>query len=153
MLQPKRVKYRKSHKGHRRGKAQAGNKLSFGDFGLQALESAWVTSRQIEAARRAITRHIRRGGSVWIRIFPDKPVTKKPAETRMGGGKGPPDHWVAVVKPGRILFEMGGVSEAVAREAMRLAAHKLPISSRFVVRETGIAVGSGSATGGDSGEG
>jgi len=153
MLQPKRVKYRKSHKGHRRGKAQAGNKISFGDFGLQALESAWVTSRQIEAARRAITRHIRRGGSVWIRIFPDKPVTKKPAETRMGGGKGPPDHWVAVVKPGRILFEMGGVSEAVAREAMRLATHKLPISSRFVVRETGIAVGSGSATGGDSGEG
>jgi large subunit ribosomal protein L16 len=153
MLQPKRVKYRKSHKGHRRGKAQAGNKLSFGDFGLQALESAWVTSRQIEAARRAITHHIRRGGSVWIRIFPDKPVTKKPAETRMGGGKGPPDHWVAVVKPGRILFEMGGVSEAVAREAMRLATHKLPISSRFVVRETGIAVGSGSATGGDSGEG
>jgi large subunit ribosomal protein L16 len=153
MLQPKRVKYRKSHKGHRRGKAQAGNKLSFGDFGLQALESAWVTSRQIEAARRAITRHIRRGGSVWIRIFPDKPVTKKPAETRMGGGKGPPDHWVAVVKPGRILFEMGGVSEAVAREAMRLATHKLPISTRFVVRETGIVVGSGSATGGDSGEG
>jgi large subunit ribosomal protein L16 len=153
MLQPKRVKYRKSHKGHRRGKAQAGNKINFGDFGLQALESAWVTSRQIEAARRAITRHIRRGGSVWIRIFPDKPVTKKPAETRMGGGKGPPDHWVAVVKPGRILFEMGGVSEAVAREAMRLATHKLPISSRFVVRETGIAVGSGSATGGDSGEG
>ena len=153
MLQPKRVKYRKSHKGHRRGKAQAGNKLSFGDFGLQALESAWVTSRQIEAARRAITHHIRRGGSVWICIFPDKPVTKKPAETRMGGGKGPPDHWVAVVKPGRILFEMGGVSEAVAREAMRLATHKLPISSRFVVRETGIAVGSGSATGSDSGEG
>jgi len=153
MLQPKRVKYRKSHKGHRRGKAQAGNKLSFGDFGLQALESAWVTSRQIEAARRAITRHIRRGGSVWICIFPDKPVTKKPAETRMGGGKGPPDHWVTVVKPGRILFEMGGVSEAVAKEAMRLATHKLPISTRFVVRETGIVVGSDSATGGDSGEG
>jgi large subunit ribosomal protein L16 len=153
MLQPKRVKYRKSHKGHRRGKAQAGNKLSFGDFGLQALESAWLTSRQIEAARRAITRYIRRGGSVWIRIFPDKPVTKKPAETRMGGGKGPPDHWVAVVKPGRILFEMGGVNEAVAKGAMRLAAHKLPIDSRFVVRETSIAVGSGSATGGDSDEG
>jgi len=142
MLQPKRVKYRKSHKGHRRGKAQAGNKVEFGDFGLQALESAWVTSRQIEAARRAITRYIRRGGNVWVRIFPDKPATKKPAETRMGGGKGPPDHWVAVVKPGRILFEMGGVSEAVAREAMRLASHKLPISSRFVARETGVAVGS-----------
>jgi len=142
MLQPKRVKYRKSHKGHRRGKAQAGNKVEFGDFGLQALETAWVTSRQIEAARRAITRYIRRGGNVWVRIFPDKPATKKPAETRMGGGKGPPDHWVAVVKPGRILFEMGGVSEAVAREAMRLASHKLPISSRFVARETGVAVGS-----------
>ena len=142
MLQPKRVKYRKSHKGHRRGKAQAGNKVEFGDFGLQALESAWVTSRQIEAARRAITRYIRRGGNVWVRIFPDKPATKKPAETRMGGGKGPPDHWVAVVKPGRILFEMGGVSEAAAREAMRLASHKLPISSRFVARETGVAVGS-----------
>jgi len=142
MLQPKRVKYRKSHKGHRRGKAQAGNKVEFGDFGLQALETAWVTSRQIEAARRAITRYIRRGGNVWVRIFPDKPATKKPAETRMGGGKGPPDHWVAVVKPGRILFEMGGVSEAVAREAMRLASHKLPISSRFVARETGVAIGS-----------
>jgi large subunit ribosomal protein L16 len=139
MLQPKRVKYRKSHKGHFGGKAQAGNKVEFGDFGLQALEMAWVTSRQIEAARRAITRYIRRGGNVWVRIFPDKPATKKPAETRMGGGKGPPDHWVAVVKPGRILFEMGGVSEAVAREAMRLASHKLPISSRFVARETVIA--------------
>jgi large subunit ribosomal protein L16 len=142
MLQPKRVKYRKSHKGHLRGKAQAGNKVEFGEFGLQALESAWVTSRQIEAARRAITRYIRRGGNVWVRIFPDKPVTKKPAETRMGGGKGSPDHWVAVIKPGRILFEMGGVSEAVAREAMRLASHKLPISTRFVARETAIAVGS-----------
>jgi len=138
MLQPKRVKYRKSHKGHRRGKAQAGNSVEFGDYGLQALESAWVTSRQIEAARRAITRHIRRGGNVWIRVFPDKPVTKKPAETRMGGGKGAPDHWVAVVKPGRILFEMGGVSQAVAKGAMRLASHKLPINSRFVVRETGV---------------
>jgi len=146
MLQPKRVKYRKSHKGHRRGKAQAGDKVEFGDFGLQALESAWVTSRQIEAARRAITRYIRRGGNVWIRVFPDKPVTKKPAETRMGGGKGAPDHWVAVVKPGRIMFEMGGVSEVVAKGAMRLAAHKLPINSRFVVRETGVAVGSDSVT-------
>jgi len=149
MLQPKRVKYRKSHKGHRRGKAQAGNSIEFGDYGLQALESAWVTSRQIEAARRAITRHIRRGGNVWIRVFPDKPVTKKPAETRMGGGKGAPDHWVAVVKPGRILFEMGGVSETVAKGAMRLAAHKLPIDSRFVVRETGVAASSDAKAKGD----
>jgi large subunit ribosomal protein L16 len=140
MLQPKRVKYRKSHKGHRRGKAHAGNSIEFGDYGLQALESAWLTSRQIEAARRAITHHIRRGGNVWIRIFPDKPVTKKAAETRQGGGKGAPDHWVAVVRPGRILFEMGGVSETVAKGAMRLASHKLPINSRFVVRETGVAV-------------
>ena len=146
MLQPKRVKYRKSHKGHLRGRAQAGNEVEFGDFGLQALESAWVTSRQIEAARRAITRYIRRGGNVWIRVFPDKPVTKKPAETRMGGGKGSPDHWVAVVKPGRILFEMGGVSQVVAKGAMRLAAYKLPINTRFVVRETGVTVGSNSAT-------
>jgi large subunit ribosomal protein L16 len=149
MLQPKRVKYRKSHKGHRRGKAQAGNSIEFGDYGLQALESAWVTSRQIEAARRAITRYIRRGGNVWIRVFPDKPVTKKPAETRMGGGKGAPDHWVAVVKPGRILFEMGGVSETVAKGAMRLAAHKLPIDSRFVVRETGVAASSDAKAKGD----
>lgn len=135
MLQPKRVKYRKSHKGHRRGKAQAGNVVTFGDFGLQAVESAWVTSRQIEAARRAITHYVRRGANVWIRIFPDKPVTKKPAETRMGGGKGSPDHWVAVVKPGRILFEMGGVSEEIARGAMRLAAYKLPMGTKFVVKE------------------
>lgn len=142
MQQPKRVKYRKSHKGHRRGQAQAGNTIEFGDYGLQALESAWLTSRQIEASRRAITRYIRRGGNVWIRIFPDKPVTKKAAETRMGGGKGTPDHWVAVVKPGRILFEMGGVSEAVAKGAMRLASHKLPINSRFVVRETVAAAAS-----------
>jgi large subunit ribosomal protein L16 len=142
MLQPKRVKYRKSHKGHRRGKAQAGTSIEFGDYGLQAMESAWLTSRQIEAARRAITRYIRRGGNVWIRIFPDKPVTKKAAETRQGGGKGAPDHWVAVVRPGRILFEMGGVSEAVAKGAMRLASHKLPIDSRFVVRETGVSVAS-----------
>jgi large subunit ribosomal protein L16 len=140
MLQPKRVKYRKSHKGHRRGKAHAGNSIEFGDYGLQALESAWLTSRQIEAARRAITHHIRRGGNVWIRIFPDKPVTKKAAETRQGGGKGAPDHWVAVVRPGRILFEMGGVSETVAKGAMRLASHKLPINSKFVVRETGVPV-------------
>jgi len=143
MLQPKRVKYRKSHKGHRRGKAQAGNRIEFGDYGLQALESAWLTSRQVEAARRAITRYIRRGGNVWIRIFPDKPVTKKAAETRQGGGKGAPDHWVAVVKPGRILFEMAGVSESAAKGAMLLASHKLPIHSRFVVRDTGIATASG----------
>ncbi len=136
MLQPKRVKYRKSHKGHRRGKAQAGDTIVFGDFGLQAIEAAWITSRQIEAARRAIVHHIRRGGNIWIRVFTDKPVTKKPAETRMGGGKGAPDHWVVVVKPGRILFEMAGVSEEAAKEAMRLASHKLPIDTKFVVRET-----------------
>jgi len=146
MLQPKRVKYRKSHKGHRRGKAQAGNTLVFGDFGLQALQSAWITSRQIEAARRTITRYVRRGGNVWIRIFPDKPVTKKPAETRMGGGKGAPDHWVAVVKPGRMLFELGGVSEEVAKGAMRLATYKLPIDVRFVLRKTTVAVGNNSVT-------
>ncbi len=135
MLQPKRVKYRKSHKGHRRGKAQTGNVVAFGDFGLQAQESAWVTSRQIEAARRAITHYVRRGANIWIRIFPDKPVTKKAAETRMGGGKGSPDHWVAVVRPGRILFEMGGISEEAARGAMRLASYKLPIDTKFVLRE------------------
>ena len=146
MLQPKRVKYRKTHKGHRRGKAQAGNAVVFGDYGLQALESAWITSRQIEAARRAITRHIHRGGQVWIRIFPDKPVTKKPAETRMGGGKGAPDHWVAVVKPGRILFEMRGVGKEVAKEAMRLASHKLPIDTKFVLGETGVITSSDSVT-------
>ena len=139
MLQPKRVKYRKSHKGHRRGKAQAGNTVIFGDFGLQALESAWITSEQIEAARRAITRYIRRGGKVWIRVFPDKPVTKKAAETRMGSGKGMPDHWVAVVKAGRILFELGGVGEKVAKEAIRLASHKLPLKTRILARETGAA--------------
>jgi large subunit ribosomal protein L16 len=139
MLQPKRIKYRKAHKGRRRGSAQSGNTIAFGDFGLQALESAWITSQQIEAARRAITRYIRRGGKVWIRIFPDKPVTRKPAETRMGGGKGSPDHWVAVVKRGRILFEMAGVSEKIAREAIRLASHKLPISTKFVVRESSAA--------------
>lgn len=147
MLQPKRVKYRKSHRGRRKGIASTGNKVEFGDFGLQALEPAWVTSQQIEAARRAITHHIRRGGNVWVRIFPDKPATKKPAETRQGGGKGAPDHWVAVVKPGRIMFEMGGVSEAIAKEAMRLAAHKLPISSRLVARETALAAGAREASG------
>jgi large subunit ribosomal protein L16 len=139
MLQPKRVKYRKAHRGHLRGKAHSGNSVVFGEFALQALAPALITSRQIEAARRAITHHIRRGGNVWVRIFPDKPITKKPTETRMGGGKGPPDHWVAVVKPGRVLFEMGGVSESVAREAMRLAAHKLPINTKFMLRETGVA--------------
>lgn len=145
MLQPKRVKHRKVHRGRRKGKAQAGNTVTFGVFGLQALESAWLTARQIEAARRAITHYLRRGGSVWIRIFPDKPVTKKPAETRMGGGKGAVDHWVAVVKPGRILFEIGGVSEEMAREAIRLASHKLPINARFVVKETTMAAGAESA--------
>jgi large subunit ribosomal protein L16 len=135
MLQPNRVKYRKAHRGHRRGTAQAGSTIAFGDFGMQAMESAWITSRQIEAARRAITRHIRRGGNIWIRVFPDKPVTKKPAETRQGGGKGPLDHWVAVVKRGRIIFEMGGVDEAVAKEAIRLASHKLPIDTKFITRE------------------
>jgi len=140
MLQPKRVKYRKSHKGHRRGGAQSGTSVVFGEFGLQALGSAWVTSRQIEAARRAITRYVRRGGKVWIRIFPDKPVTRKPAETRMGGGKGAPDHWVAVARRGRILFELGGVAEGTAKEAMRLASHKLPLETRFVSRQTGTTV-------------
>ncbi|MFC1952178.1 50S ribosomal protein L16 [Chloroflexota bacterium] len=144
MVQPKRVKYRKTHKGHRRGKAQVGNTLVFGDYGLQALESAWLTNRQIEAARRAMTRYIHRSGQVWIRIFPDKPVTKKPAETRMGGGKGPPDHWVAVVRPGRMLFEMRGVSEEVAKEAMHLASYKLPIQTRFVLAEKEVIVNSDS---------
>jgi len=136
MEQPKRVKYRKTQRGRRTGKAHSGNTVSFGDFGLQAMESAWLTSAQIEAARRAITRHIRRGGQVWIRIFPDKPVTKKPAETRMGSGKGLPDHWVAVVKAGRVMFEMSGVGEKVAKDAIRLAAHKLPLKTRFIVKES-----------------
>jgi large subunit ribosomal protein L16 len=136
MLQPKRVKYRKVQKGSRRGKAQNGNTVVFGAFGLQAMENYWITDRQIEAARRAITRHIRRGGNVWIRIFPDKSITKKPAETRQGGGKGAPDHWVAVVKAGRVMFEMSGVDESVAKEAMRLAANKLPIATKFVAKES-----------------
>jgi large subunit ribosomal protein L16 len=135
MLSPKRVKYRKMHRGRMRGRAQRGNRVSFGDFGLQALEPHWVTDRQIEAARVAMTRHIKRGGKVWIRIFPDKSVTKKPAETRMGSGKGSPEFWVAVVRPGRVLFEVAGVSEEVAREAMRLAAFKLPMRTRVVTRE------------------
>jgi large subunit ribosomal protein L16 len=136
VLQPKRVKYRKCHRGHLRGKAQAGSTIVFGEFGLQAQEAAWLTSRQIEAARRVIVRYLRRGGQMWIRIFPDKPVTKKPAETRMGSGKGPPDHWVAVVRPGRMLFEIGGIKENMAREALHLASYKLPIAARFVVKET-----------------
>jgi large subunit ribosomal protein L16 len=134
MLMPKKVKYRKQQRGRMKGKAWRGAELSFGDYGLKALGCAWVTDRQIEAARVAMTRFIKRGGKIWIRLFPDKPVTKKPAETRMGKGKGAPDHWVAVVRPGKILFEMEGVSREVAEEAMRLAAHKLPIPCRLVVR-------------------
>ncbi len=151
MLQPKRVKYRKTHKGRMQGKANAGNNIIFGDFGLKAVEAAWITDRQIEAARRAITHYVKRGGNIWIRIFPDKSVTKKPAETRMGGGKGAPDHWVAVVKPGKILFEMSGVDEGVAKEAMRLASHKLPIDAKFVKRVTSIATGSENIVGADLG--
>jgi large subunit ribosomal protein L16 len=135
MLMPKRTKYRKAHRGRMRGKAGRGSSLSFGEFGLQALEPCWMTSRQIEAARRAIVRYVKRGGKLWIRVFPDKPVTAKPAETRMGAGKGAVDHWVAVVKPGRMIFEISGVQEDAAREAMRLASHKLPIRTRFVSRE------------------
>ena len=131
MLLPKRTKFRKQHRGRRAGKASRGNTIAFGDFGLVAMESEWITSRQIEAARIAMTRHIKRGGKVWIRIFPDKPITKKPLETRMGKGKGPVEGWVAVIKPGRVMFEMNGVSEDVAKEAMRLAAHKLPIKCKF----------------------
>lgn len=136
MLMPKRVKHRKTHRGHRRGVASGGTTVAFGEFGLKALESAWIDSRQIEAARRAITHHLKRGGNVWIRIFPDKAVTAKPAETRMGSGKGAPSHWVAVVKPGRVLFEVGGVREEDAKEALRLASHKLPIQTKFVTRES-----------------
>lgn len=135
MLMPKRVKHRKQHRGRRTGLAYDGSDVTFGEFGLQALEAAWITDRQIEAARVALTRSVRRGGKLWITIFPDKPVTKKPAEVRMGSGKGLPDHWVAVVKPGRVMFEMAGVSEDAAREAMRLASHKLPIPTRFLKRE------------------
>ncbi len=143
MLQPKRVKYRKVHRGHRRGPANDGTNVSFGEYGLQALEAAWIDSRQIEAARRSMTHHMKRGGKVWIRIFPDKPVTAKPAETRMGSGKGAPDHWVAVVKPGRMLFELAGVREDIAREALRLASHKLPIACRIVVREHDVVAAAG----------
>ena len=135
MLAPKRVKRRKTHKGRMRGKAHRGSKVSFGEYGLQALEPTWITNRQIESARVAMTRHIKRGGKVWIRIFPDKPITQKPAETRMGKGKGNPESWVAVVKPGRIMFELEGVPEDIAARAMQLAAAKLPIKCKFVVRE------------------
>ena len=145
MLLPKRVKYRRVHRGRMTGKATRGNKVTYGEFGLQATEPAWVTSRQIEAARIAMTRDIRRGGKVWIKIFPDKPVTQKPAETRMGSGKGSPEYWVAVVKPGRVMFEIAGVAEETAREALRLASHKLPLKTKIVKRED--------STGGDENEG
>jgi large subunit ribosomal protein L16 len=135
MLLPKRVKYRRVHRGRLTGKATRGNKVSNGQFGLQALEPSWITSNQIEAARIAMTRYIKRGGQVWIKIFPDKPITQKPAETRMGSGKGSPEYWVAVVKPGRVMFEIAGVAEDVAREAMRLAMHKLPVKCKFVTKE------------------
>lgn len=138
MLQPRRVKYRKPHRGRMKGVATSGNKIAFGEIGIQALEPAWITARQIEAARRAITHHCRRGGKVWIRIFPHKAVSKKPAETRMGSGKGAPDHWVAVVRPGRIMFEVAGVAPDLAREALTLARRKLPIDTRLVEREEAV---------------
>jgi len=138
MLAPKKVKFRKMMKGSTKGIAYRGAEVSFGQFGLKSLEPGWITSQQIEAARIAITRHVKRGGKIWIRIFPDKPITRKPAETRMGKGKGAPDHWVAVIKPGRVLYEMEGVTEEVAREAFRLAAHKLPLATKFVAREGGL---------------
>jgi large subunit ribosomal protein L16 len=138
MLMPKKVKFRKMQKGNMNGKAYTGSEVSFGEFGLKAMEPGWVSSRQIEAARIAITRHAKRGCKVWIRIFPDKPITKKPAETRMGKGKGAPEYWVAVVKPGRIIYEMSGISETIAKEALRLASHKLPIATKFVKREENI---------------
>ena len=135
MLLPKRVKYRRVHRGRLKGKATRGNTVTYGDFGLQALEPAWITSNQIEAARVAMTRYTKRGGKVWIKIFPDKPITEKPAETRMGSGKGSPEYWVAVVKPGRVMFEIAGVDEQTAREALRLAAHKLPLKSKIMHKE------------------
>jgi len=135
MLMPRKVKHRKQQRGRMKGAAKGGTELSFGEYGIQALEPGWITARQIEAARIAMNRHIKRGGKVWINLFPDKPVTEKPAETRMGSGKGNPEQWVAVVKPGRVLFELSGVTEPIAREAMRLAIHKLPIKSRFIMRE------------------
>jgi large subunit ribosomal protein L16 len=136
MLSPKRTKFRKQHRGRMRGMAHRGSDISFGDFALQAIEPCWLTARQIESARRAMTRYIRRGGKIWIRVFPDKPVTQRPAETRMGSGKGNPEFWVAVVKPGRIVFEIAGVPEATAREAMRLAAFKLPFKTKFIVKDS-----------------
>jgi large subunit ribosomal protein L16 len=136
------VKFRKTHRGRRHGKANSGNAITFGEYGLQAMEPAWLTARQIEAGRRAITRYVRRGANIWVRIFPNKSVSKKAAETRMGSGKGAPDHWVAVIKPGHILYEMAGVSEEVAKEAMRLAANKLPLPTKFLVKETLVAAGS-----------
>ena len=135
MLQPKRVKFRKTHRGRMRGAAHSGNQVLFGDFAMKAMEPAWITARQIEAGRRAITRHVRRGGNIWIRVFPDKPITKKPAETRQGSGKGPVDQWVVVVKPGRILYEIAGVPEDTAKEALRLASHKMPIDVRIIARQ------------------
>jgi len=135
MLMPRKVRHRKQQRGRMRGQATGGTRLAFGEYGIQAIEPGWVTNRQIEAARIAMTRYIKRGGKVWINVFPDKPVTQKPAETRMGSGKGNPEQWVAVVKPGRVLFELSGVTEPIAREAMRLAIHKLPVKSRFIVRE------------------
>ena len=138
MLMPKKVKFRKQQKGKMRGKAHRGNTVDFGEFGLKAVECGWITDRQIEAARIAMTRYVKRGGKIWIRIFPDKPITKKPAETRMGSGKGSPEYWVAVVKPGRVLYEMGGVDESVAREAFRLAAYKLPLATKFIAREADL---------------
>jgi large subunit ribosomal protein L16 len=136
MLSPKRTKFRKQHRGRMRGMAHRGNTIDFGDFALQATEPCWLTSRQIEAARRAMTRYVRRGGKIWIRVFPDKPVTMRPAETRMGSGKGNPEYWVAVVKPGRVIFEIAGVPEATAREAMRLASFKLPFKTKFIARDS-----------------
>ena len=136
MLMPSKVKFRKQQRGRRSGKAQVGSRVSFGEFGLKCLEDGWITARQIEASRVAITRFVKRGGKIWVRVFPDKPITKKPAETRMGKGKGAPEAWVAVVKPGRVLFEMEGVEETLAREAMRLASHKLPIKTKFVARQS-----------------
>jgi large subunit ribosomal protein L16 len=150
MLMPKRAKHRKQHRGRMQGEAHRGNALAFGDWGLQALEPVWLTSKQIEAARRAITHHTRRGGQVWIRVFPDKPVTAKPAETRMGSGKGAPDHWVAVVRPGHIIFEVGGIREDLARHALALAGEKLPMQTKIVAREPEAAAGASApvATGG-----
>lgn len=138
MLIPKRVKHRKQHRGRMAGKANKGNFIAYGEYGLQATECGWITSRQIEAARIAMTRYMKRGGNVWIKIFPHKPITEKPAETRMGSGKGSPEYWVAVVKPGRVMFEVGGISEEVAREALRLAMHKLPVKCKFIKREEKI---------------